>query len=142
MSKRPVGVVVAAGAALVGAWCFAGSARADPAPLTPADLSACGAFSETTSLVHESTVPDPGPGGAPSRTYDLVGLANALNNVEKHGLSPDLDDDLTAYAYALTTVGASINHHEPTDYGDLYTTRDKVADRCELWSMSRSNRPQ
>ncbi len=96
----------------------------------------------TSALVHESIVPDPGPGGAPSRTYDLVGLANALNEVKGQGMSPDLDGDLTAYVYALTEVGAAINHHESTDYGNLYRARDIVADRCELWDMSRSDRPQ
>lgn len=93
-----------------------------------------------SALVHESTVPDPGPAGAPSRTYDLVGLANALNDVKGQGIAPDLDGDLTSYVYALAEVGASLNHHEPIDYGNLYKTRDAVADRCELGDMSRSNR--
>lgn len=94
----------------------------------------------TSALVHESIVPDQGPAGAPSRTYDLVGLANALNETKGAGIAPDLDGELTSYVYALATAGASINHHEPTDYGNLYKTRDAVADRCELWDMSRSDR--
>lgn len=138
---RPV--VVGACTALIGAWFLAGSAHADQVPLTSADRVACGAFSMTSALVHESIVPDPGPGGAPSRTYDLVGLANALNDeVNQPGVSADLHDDLSAYVYALAEVGAAINHHEPTDYSNLSKTRDKVADRCELWNMSRSNPPQ
>jgi hypothetical protein len=141
--------MAAAGAALASAWILAGSAHADPAALTSADREACGAFSMTSALVHESTVSDPGPGGAPSRTYDLVGLANALNEVANplntvngRDLSRDLGDDLHAYVYALAEVGAAINHHESTDYGNLYKTRDTVADRCELWDMSRSDRPR
>lgn len=104
---RTVGAVAAT--AVVGVWCCAGSAHADPVALTPADVGACGAFSVINDLVHESMVPERGPGGASSRTYDLVGLANALNNVEKRGMSAGVDDDLTAYVYALTTVGAAIN---------------------------------
>lgn len=134
--------LVCTGAALSGAWLLAGSAHAEPAALTAADRAACGAFSMTSALVHESIVPDPGPAGAPSRTYDLVGLANALNEVKGQAIAADLDGDLTSYVYALTEAGASINHHEPTDYATMYKTRDAVADRCELWDMSRSDRPQ
>ena len=142
-------VIPVVGVAAASVWLLAGSAHADPAALTSADREACGAFSMTSALAHESIVPDPGPGGAPSRTYDLVGLANALNEVTnplsaagRRDISPGLDEDLHSYVYALTTVGAAINHHEPTDYGTLYKTRDTVADRCELWDIFRSDRPQ
>lgn len=142
LRTKTIQLVVGYIAVLVMQCSLSAAARAEPALLTSADRSACGAFSVISDLVHESLLPDPGPGSeGSSRTYDLVGLANALNNIDKQGISPDLDHDLTAYVYALATVGAAINHNEPTDYGDLRMTRDKLADRCQLWNMSRYNGP-
>ncbi|SLC71624.1 Uncharacterised protein [Mycobacteroides abscessus subsp. massiliense] len=128
--------------AVLAAQCgFAAGARAEPALLTSADRSACGAFSVISGLVHESLLSDPGPGSDFSRTYDLVGLADALNNIDKEGISSDLDRDITAYVYELATLGAAINHNEQPNYAGLRTTRDQLADRCQLWNMSRYHGP-
>jgi hypothetical protein len=77
-------------------------------------VQTCGAFSAIDTLVHESTRQDPEPGQKPPRTYDLIGLASALNNARAEG-SPALDSAITAYVYALTNLGAVIIHHEPVD---------------------------
>jgi len=106
-----------------------GSATYD-ADASPGAVAVCGAFAAIDDLVEESTVPDPGPAGLPSRTYDLVGLANALN-LQRPSLSADLDTDVAAYVYALTEAGAALNHHEPTDFTDVTATRERLVHRCQ-----------
>ncbi len=125
-----VGIAIATVMALVGSG-VAREAHADPAPVTAADVAVCGAFAAIDHLVQESTVPSPGPAGLVGRTYDLVGLANGLN-LERQGLSTELDGDVGAYVYSLTEAGAAINHHEPTDLAALTTARDQLTHRCPV----------
>jgi hypothetical protein len=129
------GGLIAAGCFVAG-WWFGASSRTD-APLGSPDVQKCGAFSAIDTLVHESMRQEPGPGQTPPRTYDLIGLASALNNARAEGISsPALDSAITAYVYALTNLGAVINHHEPVDdiesmYVVANTTGHTVTTLCQ-----------
>lgn len=119
------------------AACSPAPARVDPAPshvdLTPMatpDARTCGAFSAINNLAQESLQPEPSPGPFGKREYDLVGLANALNTVDKQGVSADLNSAATEYIYALAELGAAINHHESTDGFNLGKAEMKMIHKC------------
>lgn len=95
--------------------------HAHPTEASIADIQACGAFTAVNWLVRESMDPTPTP-GLSSRTYDLIGLANALNNAYTQDVSEPLDAALNSYIYSLTNLGAILNHGESRDAAaDAYT---------------------
>lgn len=116
----------------VACGCVAAQARADPGAQHDSDSRACGAFTVIKSLVDESQHPDPGPGGQLlPRTYDFVGLANALNVIQRPAVSEDLNASLTTYVYALAELGAAINHREPVDSSALDRATQDLTRRCD-----------
>ena len=66
----------------------------------------------TETFEHE---PYPGKAAPPPDGHVLIGYANGLNNVDRQGLSPTLNAAITAHVYALTNLGAMINHHASRD---------------------------
>lgn len=104
---------LAAGAGF-GAGSWAGRSW-EPAAVPAGDLQTCSAFSAVDRLVQESTQPDRGPGGSVHRTYDLVGVADALNNARNWQTSAPLHTAVTSYIYALANLGAVSNLGEPVD---------------------------
>ncbi|OAT69349.1 hypothetical protein AWB85_21545 [Mycobacteroides immunogenum] len=113
--------LIALPVALLAAGCGLDS-HARPTELSIADVQACGAFTTVNWLVHESMDPTPTPAGLPSRTYDLIGLANALNNAYTQDVSEPLDAALNSYIYSLTNLGVILNHSESRDAAaDAYT---------------------
>ncbi|SKT85738.1 hypothetical protein [Mycobacteroides abscessus] len=113
--------LIALPVALLAAGCGLDS-HAHPTELSIADIQACGAFTTVNWLVHESMDPTPTPAGLSSRTYDLVGLANALNNAYTQDVSEPLAAALNSYIYSLTNLGAILNHSESRDAAaDAYT---------------------
>lgn len=139
-AARPVLMVLAA----IGLACGCS------APHTPdistasesADARVCGAFSAINNLVHESQRPDDGPGPDSQRIYDFVGLANALNIVDKSDVTPGLNGKLTEYVYALAELGAAINHHEPADSTALTAAERDIHTRCGPTSAYLPDLPQ
>ncbi|OHU47368.1 hypothetical protein BKG82_27355 [Mycobacteroides chelonae] len=95
--------------------------RKAPRPPLPApipDAMMCGSFATIDQLVYGGHAPDiPAPSGlAPTRPpTDYIGVADALNNTEIKGTSPVLNAAINAYVYAVTNLGAAINHNEPKD---------------------------
>lgn len=83
------------------------------------DSQVCGAFSVVNILVHETMEPGRQPGPDVPRKYDLVGLADALNNAAGQGMSADLKDALAKYVYAVASLGAALNHHDPSVPGEV-----------------------
>jgi hypothetical protein len=148
---RLTAVVGAAGVVLAGCfaagWWFGADSRGKPSPPTAVgQLQTCGAFSVTDVLLHESMRPDEAPDAKPPRIYDLIGLASALNSARSEGLSPALDSAVTAYIYALTNLGAVINHHEPVDdiesmYIVVNTSAQTVTSLCEAAGAAPAPRP-
>jgi hypothetical protein len=63
----------------------------------------------------QEAVSAPGPGGQLPRSYDSIGLASALSNIDRSGTSSALDSATNTYIYALANLGAVMNHHEPED---------------------------
>lgn len=58
----------------------------------------------------------------------LIEYANALNHVDRQGLSTTLNAAITAHIYALTNLGAMINHHAShEDVGSMVTVVDTTA---------------
>lgn len=84
-----------------------------------ADSRACGAFSVINMLVYETLEPEREPGPDAPRKYDLVGLADALNNSVGQGISADLKSALANYVQAVANLGAALNHHEPSVPGEV-----------------------
>lgn len=116
----------------VACGCVAAQAHADPSAQHDSDSRACGAFTVIKSLVDESQHPDPAPGGQlPPRTYDFVGLANALNMTQRSSVSEELNASLTTYVYALAEVGAALNHREPVDNSALDSATEDLTRRCD-----------
>lgn len=78
---------------------------------------ACGAITVIDTLTTETFEHEPYPGKAapPPDGHVLIGYANGLNNVDRQGLSPTLNAAITAHVYALTNLGAMINHHASRD---------------------------
>lgn len=88
-----------------------------PMPMTMPDVMKCGSFASIDKLVnYEHSRGDPkqlAPSARPST--DLIGAADALNNTEVKGISPVLEAAINAYVYAVTNLGAQINHKESPD---------------------------
>lgn len=145
LTRRVALAVLVSGAAV---GCFTAPALADPDATKTPDSRTCGAFSAINNLAQESLWPEPGPASYEPRKYDLVGLANALNIVDKQGLSTDMNSALTDYIYALAELGAAINHHEPADGFNLASTEREMINRCgptsgyiAFWRRDVSARP-
>lgn len=89
-----------------------------PLPAPMPDVMMCGSFAAIHQLVRGSHAPEiPAPAGlATTRPpTDYIGAADALNNTEIAGTSPVLSAAINAYVYAVTNLGAAINHNEPKD---------------------------
>jgi hypothetical protein len=91
---------------------------------------ACGAIMVIDALTAEQRDGDPYPGKAAARPdgHALIGFASALNRVDRQGLSTTLNAAITAHVYALTNLGAMINHrasHE--DVSSMVTVVDTTA---------------
>lgn len=98
-----------------------GPRKAPRPPLPPPipDVMMCGSFAAIHQLVRGPRAPEgPAPAGvAPMRPpTDYIGVADALNNTEIEGASPVLNAAIDAYVYAVTTLGAAINHNEAKDH--------------------------
>lgn len=64
----------------------------------------------------------------PPDGHRLIGYANVLNHVERHGLSKTMNASITAHVYALTNLGAMINHHaDNEDVGSMAIVVDTTA---------------
>lgn len=98
---------------------FTDIAKTESPPPLPADVAqerACGAFAVVESLSREVAAPMPVPSGAPNAGRgDLVALANALNQVDRRGLSRQMNAAVNAHAVALTNLGALVNHGASRD---------------------------
>lgn len=93
-----------------------GKAESPPAPADVAQERACGAFNVVESLSRDAAAPLATPrGGANSARTDLVGLAGALNQLDRRALSRQMNAALTAHAVALTNLGALIRHDASRD---------------------------
>lgn len=94
-------------------------AKAESVPPLPADVAkerACGAFGVVEALSREVAAPVPVPSGAPKAGRgDLGGLGNALNQVDRRGLSLQMNAALNAHAVALTNLGALVDHGAARD---------------------------
>lgn len=113
-----------------GAAGYTWPAHAQPSTTQTPDARTCGAFAAVNYLAHESLSPAASPDPAFHRDYDLVGLANALDNVDKSGVSSDLNSAAREYIYALAERGAEINHHESTDHSGLDKSEQVMVNRC------------
>ena len=92
---------------------------------------ACGAITVVDALTAEQRDGDPYPGKAAAPAPDghaLIGFASALNHVDRQGLTTTLNAAITAHVYALTNLGAMINHHAtPEDVGSMAIVVDTTA---------------
>lgn len=86
-------------------------------PSSDAQQRVCGAFSVIDTLSHDPafTVILPGAQGPRPHGDDLVGFGNALNQVDRRGLSEPMTAALNAHAVALTNLGALFNHKASSD---------------------------
>ncbi|MBN3459486.1 hypothetical protein JNN96_36225 [Mycobacterium sp. DSM 3803] len=101
-----------------------------PAGVDVALQRACGAITVVDALTAEQRDGDPYPGKAapPPDGHALIGYANALNHVDRQGLTTTLNAAITAHVYALTNLGAMINHHAtPEDVGSMAIVVDTTA---------------
>ncbi len=94
-------------------------AKTESPPPLPADVAqerACGAFIVVERVSAEVASPTPVPVSQahPGRGA-LIGLANALNQVDRRGLSRQMNAALNAHSVALTNLGALINHGASRD---------------------------
>lgn len=85
---------------------------ASSGPVPMAQARACGAFTAISKLAQEAIAPAPDPGNPTPRAdgTDVITYANALQTLDREGLSAPINAALTAHAYALTNLGALINH--------------------------------
>lgn len=86
-------------------------------PMPMPDVMKCGSFASIDKLANNahSTGDPKQPAPSPRPPIDYIGIADALNNTEVKGTSPVLDAAINAYVYAVTNLGAQINHKEPPD---------------------------
>lgn len=94
------------------------SSPASPAGTDVAHERACGSIAMIDKLTNATLDPTPDPGGPkprPINGHALIGLGNALNNVDRRGMPATLSAAITAHAYRLANLGAMINHHADTD---------------------------
>ncbi|MBN3458437.1 hypothetical protein JNN96_30815 [Mycobacterium sp. DSM 3803] len=77
----------------------------------------CGAIKVIDTLTRKTLEQEPylGKDTPPLAGHALIEYANALNHVDRQGLSTTLNAAITAHVYALTNVGAMINHHSGED---------------------------
>lgn len=87
-----------------------GPARSGPLPM--AQAHACGGFTAISRLADEAIAPAPDPGDPTPRPdgTQVINYASALQTIDRQGLSAPMAAALTAHAYALTNLGALINH--------------------------------
>lgn len=98
----------------------------------------CGAFSVLDTLTNDVIAPSPTPGGLPGpASASLVTVANALNTVDRDGLSKSMDAAVRAHVHALTYLGALIDHGGANSDDDVETmtsmvgtTGDTVRELC------------
>lgn len=129
MMKTARALVLVAAAAALAAGC-ANPDQATPAdPATPVVATAkpaappqsphvvqdraCGAFIAIDRLAHDAIAPAPDPANPapkPNGT-NIISYASALQTLDRQGLSTPLAAALNAHAYALTNLGALINHN-------------------------------
>ncbi|TXI53500.1 hypothetical protein [Mycolicibacterium mageritense] len=78
---------------------------------------ACGAIALADALTTKTLEQEPYPGKntPPLDGHAFIGYANALNLVDRQGLSNTLNAAITAHVYALTNLGAMINHQASHD---------------------------
>ncbi|GAB5901838.1 hypothetical protein [Mycolicibacterium mageritense] len=91
---------------------------------------ACGAIKVIDSLTTKTLEQEPYPGKdtPPLDGHVLIEYANALNHVDRQGLSTTLNAAITAHVYALTNLGAMINHHAShEDVGSMVIVVDTTA---------------
>lgn len=82
-------------------------------PSSAAQQRVCGAFSVIDTLSHDaaaSPMPTPDSQSPPAHGDDLVGFGNALNQVDRRGVSKPMNAALNAHAVALTNLGALFIH--------------------------------
>lgn len=109
---------------------FGGFGPSSPYPPDVAQERACGAIAVIGALTNDSIDPEPYPGKAtpPPDGDVIIGYANALNHVERQGLSDTMNASITAHVYALTNLGAMINHHaDHEDIGSMAIVVDTTA---------------
>lgn len=93
----------------------------------PPDIArarACGSISVIDPLTTDELTPERTPGqpaARPADGNDLIGHANALNAIERAGLSGPMSAAITAHAYAITNLGSMINHGSDPDDIDSMT---------------------
>lgn len=83
--------------------------------LDPTTVRACASFVTVEHLVQRTVAPDKRPDGTARPASNLIDLADTVNSTRDQGLSDALDRAFTAYAYALTSLGAHIDHKQPAD---------------------------
>lgn len=83
--------------------------------LDPATVRACASFVTVEHLVQRTVTPDKRPDGTSRPASNLTDLADTVNSARQQGLSDALDRAFSAYAYALTSLGAHIDHKQPVE---------------------------
>lgn len=123
---KPLTITIAAAAAVLTAACSQDTAADhDPQPVTAqaqpttaprppliVQERACGALDAIDHLADDAINPtaDPGnPAPKPNGT-NIISFASALQRVDRQGLSEPMSAAINAHAYALTNLGALINH--------------------------------
>lgn len=93
-------------------------------PLPMAQAHACGGFTAISRLADEAITPAPDPGIPAPRPNGahVIDYASALQTLDRQGLSSPMSAALTAHAYALTNLGALINHGASSEDIDSMAT--------------------
>lgn len=91
----------------------AANARHPTRPPQIVQEHACGAFGAIDQLARDAISPSPDHGNpAPRRNGTaIITYANALQTLDRQGISRSMNAALSAHAYALTNLGALINHN-------------------------------
>lgn len=90
------------------------SGPGSPYPPDLARARACGAIGVIDTLSADEFTPERAPGQPAPQTSsgrDLIGYADALNAIDRKGLSTTMGAAITAHASAITNLGAMIGHH-------------------------------
>jgi hypothetical protein len=96
---------------------------------------ACGAFGAIDQLARDAISPSPDPvNPAPHRNgTTIITYANALQTLDRQGISRSMDAALGAHAYALTNLGALINHNASReDIASMATVAETTAHTVQV----------
>jgi len=107
---------------------------AAPRPAQVVQERVCGAFDALTRLTHSAITPDPDPSNPKPKPNgaNLINYANTLQTLDRQGLSAPMNAALTAHAYALTNLGALINHGASgEDIASMATVTDTTSRTIE-----------